>query len=103
MAKFVEKKNLKLLKTANNVNRNTADGILFSDNGYVLTCCHGKNDGSLDLQINNGFSAVSPKTIKEEVNKRFNVNIKKKDILWICPCYPKQIRARYKTELRKII
>ncbi len=101
MAKFVEKKNLKPLKSANNANRNTADGVLVSENGYIVTCCHGNKDGTLELQINDNYFVVFPDTIRDCLNLKLAVNIKKKDVLWILPCYPRQVRSRYGVGLKK--
>jgi len=77
------------------------EGIYQNEKGFYLTFCHGGEDGTLALEVASGWYDVTPANIREVISKVADFNIPKDAILYITPCYPKQVTELYHDELRE--
>lgn len=101
MPKVLVEKNLSPISFANNVGRPKYDGVLQKDGRFYLTTCHGNVFGNLGMQTNNIWVDVCPENIREHIRYLLSVDIGKDSDIVIFPCFPREVRKKYKDRLRK--
>lgn len=101
MAKLLTLDNLKLMCSAGNASRGSRDGVYLTNNGYVVTCCHGEQDGSLCLQINDDLVYTNPTSIRDCLKSKLGVNIGLNERVCLLPCNPARVRDRYALQLKQ--
>jgi hypothetical protein len=98
---MIIKNNLRFVRPSNNTGRGMYDGIFTKRNSYYVTFCHGDESGLLYLQIDDDIKGVEPLEIRARIKDYLHVNISKQQKVFINPCFPKQVKERYKDQLKE--
>ncbi len=77
------------------------DGVYAKDNFYIITFCHGDEEGDLWLQHFFGSISITPKNFRKTLQNVYNINISKKSTIGIIPCHPQNVMSKQKEELEK--
>ena len=101
MAKLLTLDNLRLVCSAGNLVRGSRDGVYLTNNGYVVTCCHGEQSGAICLQVNDSLVYTTPSKIRNDLRSKLGVNIDLNEKICLLPCNPARVRSRYSMQLKR--
>lgn len=78
------------------------DGLYkVNEDTYIITFCHGDEQGELGLQINDTMYDVSPDTLRSTLQDVLQYKLPTESRLFITPCFPSTVREVCGKELAK--
>jgi hypothetical protein len=92
--------NMQFVKSSGSSCRSPYDGVLTKNGWYLISFCHGTETGELVLQIKDELITTFPNKMRYHIKKFLGYRIKKYQKIFISPCFPKQVKEKYGSELK---